>query len=170
MQIKKLDKKYDATKLLDIYESLNSDANQICFTSRGNDDFSDGTGSIFQYTPSTEWDWSHINPLFHGTYLEEVYEDLKQDWKIGRARFMKMDSSNRALSYHYDEGFRLHIPLITCPEARFILEDWTTYYMDEVGGLYVLDANKYHSALNLSRKNDIRIHIVFSAEKKLSET
>lgn len=165
MQIEKTDKLYDAGKLLDIYQIINSNSNQICFTSRGKDDFDDGIGSIFQYHPSTEWDWDHINPLFNGSYLEEVYEDLKKDWKIGRGRFMKMDSNNKALSYHYDEGYRLHIPLITCNEARFILEGWTIYHMEEVGRLYILDANKYHSAFNLTRKNDPRVHIVFSAEK-----
>lgn len=165
MQIEKLDITYDAEQLLSIYNTLDTDAKQLCFTSRGKDDLNDGTGSIYQYDPATEWDWSYIHPYFKNTYLEKVYEDLKKDWKIGRARFMKMDGDTRALSYHYDAGFRLHIPLITCPEARFILEDWTTYYMSEIGRLYVLDANKYHSALNLSRKGEPRVHIVFSAEK-----
>lgn len=166
MQIKKLDKKYNLENLLSIYKKLDTDASQLCFTSRGKDDLLDGIGSIHRYEPATEWDWNYIHPYFKNTYLEEVYEDLKKDWKIGRARFMKMDGKNRALSYHYDSGFRLHIPLITCFEARFILEDWTTYHMAELGRLYVLDANKYHSALNLSRIDEPRVHIVFSAEKK----
>ena len=57
----------------------------------------DGTGSIFDYNPATEWDWDHINPMFENTYLEEVYNLLSDSYKLGRARFMRMDKNNRAL-------------------------------------------------------------------------
>lgn len=144
---------------------LDEDKKQICFSSRGINDMQDGTGSIFDYNPATEWDWDHINPMFQNTYLEEVYNSLSNNYRLGRARFMRMDKSNRALSYHYDEGIRLHIPIITNPHSWFILQNQTLYHMAEVGRLYILDANQYHSALNLSRENLPRVHIVISAEK-----
>lgn len=172
MQIEKTDLKFDADKLIEIYESLEDPFRpnkQICFSSRGKDDFDDGIGSIYDYHPATELDWDHINPLFKGTYLEEVYNKLSTKYKLGRARFMRMDESMRALSYHYDEGLRLHIPLITNPHSWFILEDETLYKMSEPGTLYVLDANKYHSALNLSRQNLPRVHIVISTPGDTSE-
>ena len=103
--------------------------------------------------------------LFQNTYLEEVYNSLSDNYRLGRARFMRMDKSNRALSYHYDEGIRLHIQIITNPHSWFILQNQTLYHMAEVGRLYILDANQYHSALNLSRENLPRVHIVISAEK-----
>lgn len=163
MQLKKTDTRFDVEKLIDIYDMVDEDQPQICFTSRGKSDMQDGVGSIFNYHPATEWDWDHINPLFKGSYLEQVYDTLAKDYKLGRARFMRMDGSNRALSYHYDEGIRLHIPIITNPHAWFVLADETLYSMSDLGRLYILDANDYHSALNLSRENLPRVHIVISA-------
>jgi|TARA_B110000908_G_C10157650_1_gene404422 hypothetical protein len=170
MQIEKLGPKYDHQRLLEIYNSLNNFNKQICITARdnpgsGHNDLIDGVGSIFKYQPAQEWDWNHIHPTFAGTYLEEVYEELSNHYTIGRMRFMVMDSDNRALTYHYDEGIRLHIPLTTNPHCWFIQQDETLYKMDNVGSLYVLDANQHHSALNLSRENIPRIHIVISAIK-----
>ena len=165
MQIEKKDILFNNNKLLDIYDMCDQSKKQVSFASRDNiTDMQDGVGSIFNYQPATEWDWDHINPLFKTTYLEEVYDTLAKDYKLGRARFMRMDGSNRALSYHYDEGIRLHIPIITNPHAWFVLADQTLYSMSDVGRLYILDANQCHSALNLSRQNLPRVHIVISAE------
>jgi hypothetical protein len=165
MQIEKKDILFNNNKLLDIYDMCDQSKKQVSFASRDNiTDMQDGVGSIFNYQPATEWDWDHINPLFKTTYLEEVYDTLAKDYKLGRARFMRMDGNNRALSYHYDEGIRLHIPIITNPHAWFVLADQTLYSMSDVGRLYILDANQYHSALNLSRQNLPRVHIVISAE------
>lgn len=167
-QIELLNKKFDAEKLLDIYESLDNDAYQICFTDRaGKHSLDDGVGSIFDYHPCSEWDWSELNPMFHNTYLEEVYQEIKKDYIIGRARFMTMGPTNRALTYHYDSGHRLHIPIQTNPHAWFIQQDETLYNMDQLGSLYILDAYQYHSALNLDRSGSKRVHLVFSAEKNL---
>jgi hypothetical protein len=164
MQIEKKETVFEADKLLDIYECCDQSKKQVSFSSRGDiTDMQDGVGSIFSYQPACEWDWDHINPNFKNTYLEEVYDTLAKDYKLGRARFMRMDNSNRALSYHYDEGIRLHIPIITNPHAWFVTAKQTLYSMSEVGRLYILDANLYHSALNLSRENLPRVHIVISA-------
>lgn len=165
MQIEKKEVLFDVDKLLDIYDMCDQSKKQVSFASRDNiTDMQDGVGSIFNYHPATEWDWDHINPLFEGSYLEQLYDTLAKDYKLGRARFMRMDGSNRALSYHYDEGIRLHIPIITNPHAWFVLADETLYSMSDLGRLYILDANDYHSALNLSRENLPRVHIVISAD------
>jgi hypothetical protein len=164
MQIEKTFREFDAKKLASIYESLDQTKKQISFSSRGNiTDMQDGVGSIFDYQPAVEWDWDHINPIFKGTYLETVYNTLAKDYKLGRARFMRMDKNNRALSYHYDEGIRLHIPIMTNPHAWFVLANQTLYNMSDLGTLYILDANEHHSALNLCRQNLPRVHIVISA-------
>ena len=98
MQIEKTFREFDAKKLASIYESLDQTKKQISFSSRGNiTDMQDGVGSIFDYQPAVEWDWDHINPIFKGTYLETVYNTLAKDYKLGRARFMRMDKNNRAL-------------------------------------------------------------------------
>ena len=166
MQLEVTDKWFDPNSLLNIYNKINRTEKQLCWTTRGKHDLLDGIGSIFQYQPSEEWDWSEVAPQFKDTLLDVIHKELSVDWKLGRARFMKMDEGNKALSYHYDEGFRLHIPICTTPESWFILEDKQLHSMPELGRLYVLDANKYHSALNLSRQGDPRIHIVISAIKK----
>jgi hypothetical protein len=168
MQIKKEPYLFEDIKLLNIYESLDSDQKQICFTDRpDHHSIEDGTGSLFDYHPCNEMDWTELNPLFHNTYLEEIYNLISEEYVIGRSRFMVMDKTNRALSYHYDDGLRLHIPLQTNPHAWFINAEQELIRMDELGRLYSLDAKQYHSALNLDRNGTPRIHIVFSVEKKL---
>lgn len=168
-QIKKEPYLFEDAKLLDIYESLDTDQKQVCFTDRtGYSSIEDGVGSLFDYHPSNEMDWSKLNPMFRNTYLEEVYSTISEEYWIGRSRFMVMDGSNRALSYHYDDGLRLHIPLQTNPHAWFINAKEELVRMDELGRLYSLDAKQYHSALNLDRNGDKRIHIVFSVEKKFN--
>jgi len=169
-QLKKIDKQYDHLKLLDLYNSLNMESNQINFTTRGSDDMNDGVGSIFEYHPATEYCWNRIHPHFKGTYLEEVYNDLSGDWMLGRGRFMLMDDNNRALTWHYDTDYRLHIPLMTTEESWFILDDKNLHRMAELGSLYSLEASRYHAALNLSRTNKPRLHIVISAKPLISNT
>lgn len=166
MQLRKLDNIYDVDKLLLLYEMLDDNSNQIMITSRGSSDLKDGVGSIFNYLPDDEWKWDTIHNAFASTYIEEIYNQLKTEWKIGRVRFMRMHQTNRALSFHYDDSIRLHIPIITNKDSWFMLADNSMHQMDQLGRLYYLDATQNHSALMLSRRED-RVHLVFSVSPKI---
>lgn len=103
-------------------------------------------------------DMTTVNELFKDSYLEDVYNQMKEQYNICRARFMKLDSKIRAYSYHKDQSERYHIPLTTDDDSIFLIED-NVYRLSEIGRLYKVDTLKKHTALNLGW-ND-RIHIVF---------
>jgi hypothetical protein len=164
-QLYKTNTQFDAQGLLEVYKSLDNSSNQIMITSRGSSDLKDGIGSIFNYLPDDEWKWDQLHSIFKGTVVEDAYEYIKKDWHVGRVRFMRMHTSNRALSFHYDDSFRLHIPIITNKDSWFMNEDNSMHQMDKLGHLYYLDATRNHSALMLSRNED-RVHVVFSVKGK----
>ena len=105
-QIYKTNTRFDIAELLNIYKSLENDSNQIMITSRGSSNLKDGVGSIFNYLPDDEWKWNQLHSIFKGTAIEDAYEYIKKDWHVGRVRFMRMHTSNRALSFHYDDSVR----------------------------------------------------------------
>lgn len=164
-QIYKTNTRFEVDELLKVYKALDNDSNQIMITSRGSSNLKDGIGSIFNYLPDDEWKWDRLHSIFKETVIEDVYEYIKKDWIVGRVRFMRMHTSNRALSFHNDDSFRLHIPIITNKDSWFMNEDNSMHQMDQLGHLYYLDATRNHSALMLSRNED-RVHIVFSVKEK----
>lgn len=106
----------------------------------------------------------HLHPIFTGTYLEEVYKDVKLKFEekgmvMGRARIMTLGPL-RSLRYHRDsEAFRFHIPVWTNPMAFFI-NNGEVERMPEEGSLYEYDTSQYHTAINMSH-TEYRIHLVF---------
>lgn len=185
-QLYKTDKKFNAEALLEVYKSLNDSSHQIMITSRGSADLKEGIGDLRTYLSDEEiskfregdietvnrlrnfeWEWDHLHQIYKSTELENLYEYLQQYWIVGRGRFMNMDASNRALTFHNDNSIRLHVPIITNEDSWFMTEDRSMHQMEELGSLYVLDATKKHSALMLSR-NKNRVHIVFSAKERTS--
>lgn len=159
MYVKKLPEKYNNTKLLEIFHSLNLDydINQIAITSMTGDDLHFGVGNL-SLINGNQCEFNKLNNVFKGTYLEKVVDDVNKKYNITRVRFMRMSDIKRAYSYHYDQTPRLHIPLKTNDKCMFLVED-TIVRMPEEGALYWLDTTKIHTALNLSWEE--RIHIVF---------
>ena len=159
MCIKKLPETYDVSRLLDIFNSIDTKRRQIAITSITGDDLFFGTESLTSLPGVNQSDFNKLNARFKGTYLEEVVDDVNRKYNTTRVRFMNMDpGEKRAYSYHCDETPRLHIPLKTNSKCMFLVED-VVYRMPEEGALYWLDTTKIHTAMNLSWDN--RIHIVF---------
>jgi len=158
---------FDIDKIKDLYNKYSHIGDRFSVTSRGTPDLSDGTLAIQEYPNATEWSWNTLYPEFIGTIIEDIYWTLREEWVLGRGRFMNMSKSNRALSFHYDECYRLHIPVYTNENSWFMLEDKTLHQMPEEGRLYILDANRHHSAMNLDREQD-RVHLVFSAKRRIN--
>ena len=155
-QIIQLDRYYDADKLLEIYNTTSKEQ-QVSITG-----FDSTTPVMTGTAPENANTAGILLDVFKGTYLEEVFNDLSKDYTLGRSRFMTMDKRKTAYSYHKDYTKRLHIPLTTNDDAFFILEDYRTEHMPVLGQLYQLDTTRYHSAVNLSKIDNPRIHLVFA--------
>tara|TARA_B100000029_G_C17563918_1_gene954415 strand:- start:192 stop:767 length:576 start_codon:yes stop_codon:yes gene_type:complete len=93
---------------------------------------------------------------FKKTYVEEIYKEIKKRWNIGRFRFL-MKPARSCLSWHRDPEKRLHIPIITNPGCRMVIED-QSFHMPADGSIYITDNTKYHNFFNGGEID--RIHLV----------
>ena len=147
------------------------DFNAICVNQVPNDPLSIRGGNIrglYWTYPKENWDeeqrLNKVNELnytelckpFKNTYVEEIYEYVKKRWEIGRIRFL-MKPPRSCLSWHRDPEKRLHIPLITNPGCRMVIEN-ESFHMPADGSVYITDNTKYHNFFNGGEIN--RIHLV----------
>ena len=147
------------------------DFNAICVNQKPNDPKSIIGGNVrgkYWTYPKSDWneeerlmkinekEYTQICSPFVGTYIEEVYNIIKSEWKIGRMRFL-MKPPRSCLSWHRDPEKRLHIPLITNPGCRMVIED-ESFHMPADGSLYITDNTKYHNFFNGGEID--RIHLV----------
>ena len=94
--------------------------------------------------------------LFKETYIEDVINLLNDQYKVYRGRFMMMKFKT-CMSMHVDVTKRIHIPIITNPDAFMVIND--NIYRLEVGRVYITDTTYPHTAVNAGKKN--RVHLVF---------
>jgi len=165
--MKKLEKRFDHEKLLSVYYSLELDKPQITVTSPTGKDLIYPSGDLTKYNLDQN-DFTQMNDVFKGTYVEEVYNDISKDYDICRGRFMTLSADNRAYTYHYDVSPRLHIPLKTNEDCMFIISD-EIHKAQELGCLYELDATKKHTALNLSKEPRIHFVVCLKTNKAISD-
>ena len=147
------------------------DFNAICVNQIPNDPLSIRGGNIrglYWTYPKEDWNeekrlnrvdetnYTELCKPFKNTYVEEVYNEIKERWKIGRFRFL-MKPPRSCLSWHRDPEKRLHIPIITNPGCRMVIED-ESFHMPADGSLYITDNRKYHNFFNGGEVN--RIHLV----------
>ena len=78
-----------------------------------------------------DFDLNKLIQCYKNTYVEEVYETLKQRYRIGRFRTM-MCPGPYAYTLHKDFGKRLHIPVFTNKHVHFLDGDKNLYQMPEV--------------------------------------
>ena len=100
--------------------------------------------------------YTEIVPEFKNTYLEEVYNTLKKKFKLGRVRIL-LKEPRSTLSWHRDPEPRLHIPIITNPGCKMVIED-VAKHMPADGSVTITNNTKYHNAFNGGEEN--RIHLV----------
>jgi len=111
------------------------------------------------YADGKESDFKNIQPELKGTYLEHVITEVSKLAPIGRVRWAKL-GPKVTYSLHYDEDpFRFHVPVQTNIKCLFIVED-TIQRMPNVGSVYKLLTNTFHTAANLSFRQD-RHHLIF---------
>ncbi len=100
--------------------------------------------------------FSEFNPLYSGTYFEEVHQELTKRFPIGRMRILSKGLYN-CNSWHRDPEPRLHIPLVTNPGSLFIVNHHVTHLPAD-GSVYFTDTRGYHTALNGGEHH--RVHLV----------
>ena len=147
------------------------DFNAICINQIPNDPNSINGGNIrglYWTYPKEDWkeeqrldpvnekNYTEICKAFEGTYVEELYNKIKNRWKVGRLRFL-MKPPRSCLSWHRDPEKRLHIPIITNPGCRMVIED-ESFHMPADGSVYITDNTKYHNFFNGGETD--RLHLV----------
>ena len=100
--------------------------------------------------------YTEIVPEFKNTYLEEVYNTLKKKFKLGRVRIL-LKEPRSTLSWHRDPEPRLHIPIITNPGCKMVIED-VAKHMPADGSVTITNNTKYHNFFNGGEQD--RIHLV----------
>ena len=100
--------------------------------------------------------YSEIVPEFKNTYFEEVYNLLKKKFKLGRVRIL-LKEPRSTLSWHRDPEPRLHVPIITNPGCKMVIED-VAKHMPADGSVTITNNTKYHNFFNGGEQE--RIHLV----------
>jgi len=93
---------------------------------------------------------------FENTYFSEVYETLKNKFKLGRVRIL-LKEPRTTLSWHRDPEPRLHIPIITNPGCMMVIEN-VAKHLPADGSVTITNNTKYHNFFNGGEQN--RIHLV----------
>ena len=106
--------------------------------------------------PIDEIKYTEITPDFKNTYFEEVINTLKKKFKLGRIRIL-LKEPRSTLSWHRDPEPRLHIPIITNPGCRMVIEN-VAKHMPADGSVTITNNTKYHNFFNGGEQD--RIHIV----------
>ena len=106
--------------------------------------------------PIDETKYTEITPDFKNTYFEEVINTLKKKFKLGRIRIL-LKEPRSTLSWHRDPEPRLHIPIITNPGCRMVIEN-IAKHMPADGSVTITNNTKYHNFFNGGEQD--RIHIV----------
>ena len=100
--------------------------------------------------------YTEIVPEFKNTYFEEVYHLLSKKYKLGRVRIL-LKEPRSTLSWHRDPEPRLHIPIITNPGCKMVIED-VAKHMPADGSVTITNNTKYHNFFNGGEQD--RIHLV----------
>ena len=100
--------------------------------------------------------YSEIVTEFKNTYFEEVYDLLKKKFKLGRVRIL-LKEPRSTLSWHRDPEPRLHVPIITNPGCKMVIED-VAKHMPADGSVTITNNTKYHNFFNGGEQD--RIHLV----------
>ena len=117
----------------------------------------DHTGKeVKRADPINEEAYTEFVSKFDDTYFKYVYDCLSKKYLLGRVRILKKKPRS-TLSWHRDPEPRLHIPIITNPGCRMVIEN-NALHMPADGGVWIVDATKYHNAFNGGEED--RIHIV----------
>ena len=100
--------------------------------------------------------YSEFIDEYKNTYFKEVFDILSSKYKLGRVRIL-LKQPRSTLSWHRDPEPRLHIPIITNPGCKMVIED-VAKHMPADGKVWITNNTRYHNFFNGGEQN--RIHIV----------
>ena len=106
--------------------------------------------------PIDESKYTELVSDFHNTYFEEVYNTLRKKFKLGRVRIL-LKEPRSTLSWHRDPEPRLHIPIVTNPGCRMVINN-VAKHMPADGTVTITNNTKYHNFFNGGEQE--RIHLV----------
>ena len=106
--------------------------------------------------PIDESKYTELVSDFRNTYFEEVYKTLRKNFKLGRVRIL-LKEPRSTLSWHRDPEPRLHIPIITNPGCKMVIED-VAKHLPANGHVTITNNTKYHNFFNGGEQS--RIHLV----------
>tara|TARA_B100000963_G_scaffold314292_1_gene292747 strand:+ start:643 stop:1239 length:597 start_codon:yes stop_codon:yes gene_type:complete len=106
--------------------------------------------------PIDESKYTELTNEFKNTYFEEVYKVLRSKFKLGRVRIL-LKEPRSTLSWHKDPEPRLHIPIITNPGCKMVIED-VAKHLPADGHVTITNNTKYHNFFNGGEQS--RIHLV----------
>ena len=117
----------------------------------------DETGKeVTRDKPIDESKYTELTKEFKNTYFEEVYKILRSKFKLGRVRIL-LKEPRSTLSWHKDPEPRLHIPIITNPGCKMVIED-VAKHLPADGKVTITNNTKYHNFFNGGEQS--RIHLV----------
>tara|TARA_Y100001970_G_scaffold277041_1_gene380658 strand:+ start:45 stop:641 length:597 start_codon:yes stop_codon:yes gene_type:complete len=117
----------------------------------------DETGKeVMRDKPIDEAKYTELTNEFRNTYFEEVYKVLSSKFKLGRVRIL-LKEPRSTLSWHKDPEPRLHIPIITNPGCKMVIED-VAKHLPADGKVTITNNTKYHNFFNGGEQS--RIHLV----------
>lgn len=114
----------------------------------------DGLERLQLYPKDTiEQDFKYLNQLFKNTIIEKIVCDLK----LFRTRAM-IKEPKTCYTFHRDQTWRIHIPIITNPQCVFYFPDHNEQFHLEESRIYAVNTKEVHTFINGSNKS--RIHFV----------
>ena len=114
-----------------------------------------GAGALI---PGQELDYQFLALRYQDTVLQKVLNALPVEMR--RLRWMRLMGKS-CYSIHRDPTPRIHIPLITYPEACFMFPQDGAVHL-ETGGVYWVDTVEYHTFMNGNEQP--RVHLVGAVE------
>ena len=100
--------------------------------------------------------YTQLVPEFEKTYFKEVFETLKERFKLGRVRLL-LKEPRSTLSWHKDPECRLHVPIITNKGCSMVIEN-IAKHLPANGKVWITNNTKYHNFFNGGEQ--ARIHLV----------
>ena len=100
--------------------------------------------------------YTELIPEFEDTYFKEVYNSLKNRFKLGRVRLL-LKEPRSTLSWHKDPEPRLHIPIVTNKGCMMVIEN-VAKHMPADGTATITNNKKFHNFFNGGEQ--ARVHLV----------
>jgi len=142
-------------EILELISKVEFKNNQIICQGLSTDssDWHTGIGRLEELEDKREQEYNVLNPALIGTCLETIINT----YSGFRTRIMSMPPRH-CYSIHNDPTPRIHIPIVTNPQAWMIWPFHNECHRMLIGNIYWTDTTKPHTFMNGDMKN--RIHIV----------